>query len=388
MNINKDYLSEQLNKDSDLYNVILENSIMRESLIRDVPILLTGKKDDGKLSRLKDIVLSTEEIFLSSIHDLSGTFNTMFDQEKFNSMKYMVDNKELSMDELINKCRKYVSNKPEWLVSFEERCNREPNKLHVLTFCEIEKATSTVLRQLINMIDSRMVDGKWKLLDNARIVLVSSNVKNDNKVMDDLYKRVVLLEINSPIENWFKLRNLQDISSSLDFKREDIIFNPELAAYILCKFWRDKEDVLGLRNNVNKLCVVSSLMKEFNQEDVLKIFMKEEYIKDFYNFCNKYDMNIDDVISEDYFSDKDIDITRDILMYFLICGEDNADKRRKASSKFVQYDCENNGLILVDLYFWTNMNNDEKLLNFMDLAKKTTMQRLFEKNDINKLSKK
>ena len=316
MNINRDYLTEQLNKDSDLYNVILENSIMRESLIRDVPILLTGKKDDGKLSRLKDIVLSTEEIFLSSIHDLSGTFNTMFDQKKFNSMKYMVDNKELSMDELINSCRKYVSNKPEWLVSFEERCNREPNKLHILGFCEIEKATSTVLRQLINIIDSRMVDSKWKLPNNARIVLVSSNIKNDNKVIDDLYKRVVLLEINSPIENWFKLRNLQDISNSLVFKREDIVFNPELAAYILCKFWRDKEDVLGLSNNVNKLCVVSSLMKEFNQEDVLKIFMKEEYIKDFYNFCNKYDMNIDDVISEDYFKENDIDITRDVFDVF------------------------------------------------------------------------
>ena len=75
-------------------------------------------------------------------------------------------------------------------------------------------------------------------------------------------------------------------------------------------------------------------------------------------------------------------------MYFIICGEDNADKRREASIKFIQYDCENNGLILVDLYFWTNMNNDEKLLNFMDLAKKTTMQRLFEKNDVNNLVKK
>ena len=154
---NEFYLEKELLKDKMLYDVLIEKNVIEELLVNNVPILLNSDSTLAVTNRLRDIVFSLEEIFLSSAYDLKGVSNVVIDQEKFDSMKYMIENKEISYDELIDCCRKFVKNKPEWFKRLEDKCNIESNRLHIVVFNEIDKASYSVLTQLVDIINNKKV---------------------------------------------------------------------------------------------------------------------------------------------------------------------------------------------------------------------------------------
>ena len=161
-----------------------EEEILKGAIESGVPVFIHGKSGDGKSARVREIDPDCTIIYLLS----EG-------EEKINGIDAYSGEDGM------------ISEKPVWLKKLEEKCEKEPDKTHILFFDELTNAHKTVQAAVFNIILNKEVKGLWKLPDNVRIVAAGNETEESiaaNELAEPLFNRFAHVYIETTPENWLE----------------------------------------------------------------------------------------------------------------------------------------------------------------------------------------
>jgi len=158
-----------------------ELELIRAYVEADIPVFIHGLAGDGKSDRVKEIDPQVLDIEL-----VNETPETINGRAIYNETK----------DEIIDV-------KPTWLVKMERLC--EDGETHILFFDELTNATKQTQSVIFKIVLERVVNNRWPLPPNARIV-AAGNDRSESTVSHDLaeplFGRFAHIYIRTTVENW------------------------------------------------------------------------------------------------------------------------------------------------------------------------------------------
>ena len=158
-----------------------ELSLMRAYVEANIPVFLHGLSGDGKSDRVRQ--LDPQALDIELVNETPETING---RAIYNEAK----------DEI-------VDIKPVWLLKLEELC--EDGRLHILFFDELTNATKQTQSVIFKIVLERIVNNRWPLPENARII-AAGNDRAESTVAHDLaeplFGRFAHLYIKTTVENW------------------------------------------------------------------------------------------------------------------------------------------------------------------------------------------
>ena len=265
-------------KKSNPYNLNLkevsEEEIIRGSIESGVAVFLHGPSSEGKSARVKQIDPDCEIIYLRNASPDSLNGKSVYNQET----------------------GEMIDIKPTWLKKVEEKCEKEPDKFHVIFFDEITNALPSIQGIAFNIVLDREVNGKWKLPENARIVAAGNDMKDSlaaNQLAEPLFNRFAHVYIKTTTENWLKWASENNI-------------HPAIYSYIAYKngeTLRTKYDGEKPNADPRKWEMASKMLYATESPEMLRALVGEEITKEFVEFCNQEVITLDDVIKGNYVDD-------------------------------------------------------------------------------------
>ena len=158
-----------------------ELSLMRAYVEANIPVFLHGLSGDGKSDRVR--ALDPQALDIELVNETPETING---RAIYNEAK----------DEIRDV-------KPVWLLQLEELC--QDGKLHILFFDELTNATKQTQSVIFKIVLERIVNNRWPLPENARII-AAGNDRAESTVAHDLaeplFGRFAHLYIRTTVENW------------------------------------------------------------------------------------------------------------------------------------------------------------------------------------------
>ena len=158
-----------------------ELSLMRAYIEANIPVFLHGLSGDGKSDRVRQ--LDPQALDIELVNETPETING---RAIYNEAK----------DEIRDV-------KPVWLLQLEELC--QDGKLHILFFDELTNATKQTQSVIFKIVLERIVNNRWPLPENARII-AAGNDRAESTVAHDLaeplFGRFAHLYIRTTVENW------------------------------------------------------------------------------------------------------------------------------------------------------------------------------------------
>lgn len=158
-----------------------ELSLMRAYVEANIPVFLHGLSGDGKSDRVRQ--LDPQALDIELVNETPETING---RAIYNEAK----------DEIRDV-------KPVWLLQLEELCT--DGKLHILFFDELTNATKQTQSVIFKIVLERIVNNRWTLPENARII-AAGNDRAESTVAHDLaeplFGRFAHLYIKTTVENW------------------------------------------------------------------------------------------------------------------------------------------------------------------------------------------
>ena len=158
-----------------------ELSLMRAYVEANIPVFLHGLSGDGKSDRVRQ--LDPQALDIELVNETPETING---RAIYNEAK----------DEIRDV-------KPVWLLQLEELCT--DGKLHILFFDELTNATKQTQSVIFKIVLERIVNNRWPLPENARII-AAGNDRAESTVAHDLaeplFGRFAHLYIKTTVENW------------------------------------------------------------------------------------------------------------------------------------------------------------------------------------------
>ena len=158
-----------------------ELSLIRAYVEADIPVFIHGLSGDGKSDRVREIDPNVLDIEL-----VNETPETINGRAIYNESK----------DEIIDV-------KPVWLVKLERLC--EDGELHILFFDELTNATKQTQSVIFKIVLERVVNNRWALPKNARVV-AAGNDRSESSAAHDLaeplFGRFAHIYIRTTVDNW------------------------------------------------------------------------------------------------------------------------------------------------------------------------------------------
>lgn len=158
-----------------------ELDLIRAYIEADIPVFLHGLSGDGKSDRVRQIDPEALDIELVNENPDSINGKTIYNEAK---------------DEV-------REIKPVWLVHLEKLC--QDGKLHILFFDELTNATKQTQSVIFKIVLERIVNNRWRLPENARII-AAGNDRAESTVSHDLaeplFGRFAHVYIRTTVENW------------------------------------------------------------------------------------------------------------------------------------------------------------------------------------------
>ena len=158
-----------------------ELDMIRAYLKANIPVFLHGLSGDGKSDRVRQIDPQALDIELVNENPETINGKTIYNEAK---------------DEIRDI-------KPVWLVQLEKLC--EDGQLHVLFFDELTNATKQTQSVIFKIVLERIVNNRWRLPENARII-AAGNDRAESTVSHDLaeplFGRFAHIYIRTTVENW------------------------------------------------------------------------------------------------------------------------------------------------------------------------------------------
>ena len=286
------------------FGQVSEEEIIRGAIESGVAVFLHGPSSEGKSARVKQIDPTCEIIYLRN-----ATPESLNGKSVYNG----------STGEMMDV-------PPTWLKKLQEKCEKEPDKLHVVFFDEITNALPSIQGIAFNIVLDREVNGIWKLPENARIVAAGNDMKDSlaaNQLAEPLFNRFAHVYIKTTTEGWLKWASEHNI-------------HPAIYSYIAYKkgeTLRSKYD--GERPNADprKWEMASKMLYATGSPEMLRALVGEDITREFVQFCNQQVITLDDVINGNY-TNRDIQALNTAERYATTMGltqvdDDNLEKVRE-----------------------------------------------------------
>ncbi len=168
-----------------------ELDMIRAFVRANIPVFLHGLSGDGKSDRVRQIDPQALDIELVNENPESINGRTIYNEAK---------------DEI-------REIKPVWLVQLEKLC--EDGAQHILFFDELTNATKQTQSVIFKIVLERIVNNRWRLPENARII-AAGNDRAESTVAHDLaeplFGRFAHIYIRTTVENWMPWAITHDIN--------------------------------------------------------------------------------------------------------------------------------------------------------------------------------
>ena len=309
---------------------VSEEDIIRGAVESKIAVFLHGRSSEGKSARVKQLDPDAEIIYMRNVTPDSLNGKSVYVPPITKRVEVPVkktatidgEEKEVTVTEyqdVIVKEGYMMDVKPSWLVNVEEKCKKEPNKLHIIFFDELTNALPSIQGMAFNIILDGEVNGKWKLPDNARIVAAGNDLDDSlaaNKLAEPLFNRFAHVYINITVDSWLKWAS----TPTNQYKRLDYVqdepktkIHPAIYAYIAYKSFSNM-DVLrtpytGDKPNADprKWEMASKILYKTNQPTMLRALIGDALTNDFVAFTSLRVITVEDVINNNY-TDKDLEM--------------------------------------------------------------------------------
>jgi hypothetical protein len=283
---------------------VSEEEIIKGAIESGVAVFLHGLSSEGKSARVKQIDPTCEIIYLRN-----ATPESLNGKSVYNG----------ATGEMIDI-------KPSWLKKLEEKCEKEPDRLHIVFLDEITNALPSIQGIAFNLVLDREVNGIWKLPDNARIVAAGNDMKDSlaaNELAEPLFNRFAHVYIKTTTESWLKWASENNI-------------HPAIYSYIAYKkgeTLRSKYDGEKPNADPRKWEMASKMLYATGSPEMLRALVGEDITREFVQFCNQQVITLEDVINENY-NNKDIEALNTAERYATTMGlsrvdDTNLEKVRK-----------------------------------------------------------
>ena len=270
------------------FDEVSEADIIRGAIESNVSIFLHGKPGCGKSDRVKQLDPDFIELNLSHL-----------DPELLDGLAGEKDGKAVHI-------------KPPWLEELEEKCEAEPEKIHILFLEELTNASQMMQSKAYGIALDKKVAGRWKLPEQARVVAAGNELEDSlvaNEMAEPLYDRFAHVNIETSAENWLEWAVTPESSyERLDYKKEEqsrLKIHPAIYAFISYK----GDEVLRTPYNrerpephadPRRWKMASDMLYSSNNPNTLKAIVGEELARDFMYSCQTPTITIEDVIKGNY----------------------------------------------------------------------------------------
>ena len=285
------------------FGQVSEEEIIRGAIESGVAVFLHGPSSEGKSARVKQIDPTCEIIYLRN-----ATPESLNGKSVYNG----------STGEMMDV-------PPTWLKKLQEKCEKEPDRLHVVFFDEITNALPSIQGIAFNIVLDREVNGIWKLPENARIVAAGNDMKDSlaaNQLAEPLFNRFAHVYIKTTTEGWLKWASEHNIHPAIYF----------YIAYKKGETLRSKYDGEKPNADPRKWEMASKMLYATGSPEMLRALVGEDITREFVEFCNQQVITLDDVINGNY-TDRDIQALNTAERYATAMGltqvdDDNLEKVR------------------------------------------------------------
>ena len=269
------------------YSKVSEEDIIRKAIQSNVAVFLHGKPGCGKSARVRELDPDYIELNLSHL-----------DPELLDGMGGERDGKAVHI-------------KPAWLEELEEKCEAEPDKIHIVFLEELTNATDMMQKKAFGIALDKKVAGKWRLPENARVVAAGNEIEDSILAMElsePLFGRFAHVYIETDAEKWLKYAMTPNSSyEKLDYRgtKKPEIIHPAIYAFISSR--RDK--VLRTaydREHPKPFAdprrweMASDMLYGTNNPNTLRAIIGEELTREFIEFCMLATITVEDVLGENY----------------------------------------------------------------------------------------
>ncbi len=271
-----------------------EEDIIRGALQSNISIFLHGKPGCGKSDRVKQLDPDFIELNLSHL-----------DPELLDGLAGEKEGKAVHI-------------KPPWLEELEEKCEKEPDKLHILFLEELTNASGVMQAKAYGIALDKKVAGKWKLPENARVVAAGNELEDSlvaNEMAEPLYDRFAHVDIETNAESWLKWAvTPENIYRRIDYRKgtePKQKIHPAIYGYIS---YRGKGVLRTPYNKENpkphadprRWKMASDMLYASNNPNTLRAIIGEDLTMDFIYFSKLPTITIEDVLNGNY-TEEEID---------------------------------------------------------------------------------
>ena len=258
------------------FGQVSEEEIIKGAIESGVAVFLHGQSSEGKSARVKQIDPTCEIIYLRNATPESLNGKSVYNQATGEMMDVP----------------------PTWLKKLQEKCEKEPDRYHIVFLDEITNALPSIQGIAFNIVLDREVNGIWKLPDNARIVAAGNDMKDSlaaNQLAEPLFNRFAHVYIKTTTESWLKWASENNIHlaiySYIAYKKGETL---------RCKYDGEKPNA-----DPRKWEMASKMLYATGSPEMLRALVGEDITREFVQFCNQQVITLDDVINGTY-TDKDI----------------------------------------------------------------------------------
>ena len=270
------------------FDEVSEADIIRGAIEGNVSVFLHGKPGCGKSDRVKQLDPDFIELNLSHL-----------DPELLDGLAGEKDGKAVHI-------------KPPWLEELEEKCQEEPDKIHILFLEELTNASPMMQAKAYGIALDKKVAGRWKIPENARVVAAGNEIEDSlvaNEIAEPLYDRFAHVNIETTVDSWLEWAvTPESFYERIDYKKQEESrpkIHPAIYAFISYK----GEEVLRTPYNNEKpephadprrWKMASDMLYASKNPNTLKAIIGEELTRDFISFCKMPTITIQDVIQNNY----------------------------------------------------------------------------------------
>ena len=272
------------------FSSLSEEEIIRGAIISNIPVYLHGKSSVGKSSRVKQLDPDCEIVYLDNASKESLIGKSIYNSET----------------------KKMEDVPPTWYLNIKEKCEREPNKIHIIFFDELTHAPYEFQNMLFNIVLDHNINGKWNLPLNARIV-AAGNEKSEsisaNEMVEQLFNRFAHVYINTTVDKWLEWA----ITPEESYERLDYVddkqtskIHPAIYSFVAYKDAKG-ENVLNTsytgdyaNADPRKWEMASKVLYNTKEPEMLRALIGNELTNDFIEFVKQKGISIDDVINHNF----------------------------------------------------------------------------------------
>ena len=279
------------------FDGVSEEDIIRGAVESNIPVFLHGASGDGKSVRVKELDPDCEIIYMRNVTPDSLNGKSVYNQETGEMLDIP----------------------PTWYQKVLEKCEKEPDKIHIVFFDELTNALPSIQGMAFNIVLDKEVNGKWKLPKNARIVAAVNDLNDSlaaNQMAEPLFNRFAHVYIKTTVDSWLKWATTpKENYECLDYKEEkqQAKIHPSIYAYIAYNYSRGYETLRtpynGKKPNADprKWEMASKVLYKTNQPEILRSLIGEELTREFTAFVKSQVISVEDVINHNY-SDIDLEM--------------------------------------------------------------------------------